>query len=157
MPRNHWPYLLRVLLKAGWTVEGLAQAAMTDADRVRGYLSGKRTPEPITARTFSQILNKHKRREGLRIRSTPDVVPIVPMNEISEDAPAPLLRGVIEDRSQPAGYRQFRAIAEDGTELVSLRFHWRAEERDVVPGLRAWLNRADPIIRLEPGASDQSS
>jgi hypothetical protein len=157
MARNHWPYMLRVLLKAGWTVEGLAHAAMIDQDRVYGYLSGKRVPEPTTAGVFRRILNKQKRHEGLRIRITPDVVPIIPVNEISEGTPAPLLRGVIEDRSQPAGYRQFRAIAEDGTELVSLRFHWRAEERDVVPGLRAWLNRADPIIRLEPGASESSS
>jgi hypothetical protein len=157
MPRNNWPYLLRVLLKAGWTVEGLAHAAMTDQDRVYDYLSGKRIPEPSTAGVFTRILNKQKRRDGLRIRITPDVVPIVPVNEISEGTPAPLLRGLVEDRSQPAGYRQYRLIAEDGTELVCLRLHWRAEERDLVPGLRAWLNRTDPIIRLEPGASAQPS
>jgi hypothetical protein len=156
--RNHWPYLLRVLLKAGWTPEGLAHAAMTTEERFRGYLSGKLIPEEHTARVFRQILNRHKRHDGLRVQMIPDVVPIVPVTEIAEGSPAPLARGVFEERSAPAGYRQFRAIADDGTELVSLRFHWRAEERDVVPGLRAWLNRADPIIRLlEPDASEQAS
>lgn len=158
MPRNHWPYLLRVLLKAGWTPEGLTHAAFISEDRFRGYLSGKLIPEPTTAGVFRQILNRHKRHDGLRINTPAEVVPIVPVNEIPKGAPSPLARGVFEERSAPAGYRQFRAIAEDGTELVSLRFHWRAEERDVVPGLRAWLNRADPIIRLlEPAASEQTS
>lgn len=158
MGQNHWPYLLRVLLKAGWTVEGLAHAADRDEARVRMFMSGKAIPEPITAAIFRQILNNHKRREGLRVQSRTEVVPIVPVNEISEGAPAPLSRGLIEDRSQPAGYRQYRLIAEDGTELVCLRIHWRAEERDIVPGLRAWLNRADPIIRLlEPGVSESPS
>jgi len=147
MARNQWPYLLRVLLKAGWTVQGLALAAERDEERVRMYLSGKAIPEPVTASIYRRILNNHKRREGLRIDNS-HVIPIVPVNEIPPDAPAPLARGVFEDPSVPAGYRQFRAIADDGTELVCLRFHWRAEERDVVPGLRAWLNRADPIIRL---------
>lgn len=157
MPRDHWPYLLRVLLKAGWTPEGLALAADTSEERFRAYLAGKKIPDPTTAKVFRQILNRHK-REGLRVSNKADVVPIVPVNEISEDAPAPLTRGVWEERSAPAGYRQFRSVADDGTELVSLRFHWRAEERDVVPGLRAWLNRSDPIIRLhEPDASNQSS
>lgn len=158
MPRNNWPYLLRVLLKAGWTVAGLAHAAMLDEDRVRLYLSGKMAPDAKTASTFLQILNRHKRRDGIRIQRTTDVVPIVPVNEIAEGTPAPLLRGLVEDRSQPAGYRQYRLIAEDGTELVCLRIHWRAEERDIVPGLRAWLNRSDPIIRLlEPDAAAQPS
>jgi hypothetical protein len=148
MARNQWPYLLRVLLKAGWTVEGLAEMAERDEARVRLYLSGKAIPEPKTATIFRQVLNRHKRRDGLRVRLTPDVIPIVPVNEIPEGAPRPLARGVFEDASIPAGYRQFRAIADDGTELVMIRFHWRAEERDLVPGLRAWLNRADPIIRL---------
>lgn len=157
MARNQWPYLLRVLLKAGWTVEGLVHAAMTTEDRFRTYLSGKAIPEPTTAQVFRQILNRHKRQDGLRIQTVSEVVPIVPVNEIPEGAPAPAPRGVFEERSAPAGYRQFRAIAEDGTELVSLRYHWRAEERDLVPGLRAWLNRSDPIIRLlEPDASEQA-
>lgn len=157
MANNHWPYLLRILLKAGWSVEGLAQAAMTSEERVRLYLSAKAVPEQRTAIVFRQILNRHKRHDGLRIRHASDVIPIVPTNEIPSGAPDPLARGVFEERSAPAGYRQFRAIAEDGTELISLRFHWRAEERDVVPGLRAWLDRADPIIRLVPDASSQSS
>lgn len=156
--RNQWPYLLRVLLKAGWTVEGLAHAADRDEDRFRAYLSGKAIPEPVTAAVFRRILNNHKRRDGLRIAARADVVPIVPVNEIAEGAPAPLTRGLIEDRSQPAGYRQYRLIADDGTELVCLRIHWRAEERDIVPGLRAWLNRADPVIRLiEPDVSESPS
>lgn len=154
--RNQWPYVLRVLLKAGWTVEGLAQMADKSEERFRMYLSGKAVPEPVTAAIYRRILNNHKRRDGLRIQTTPEnVVPIVPVSEIPEGAPEPLPRGVFEDKSQPAGYRQFRAIADDGTELVCLRFHWRAEERDVVPGLRAWLNRVDPIIRLVEPASDQ--
>jgi hypothetical protein len=148
MAQNQWPYLLRVLLKAGWSVEGLAHAADRDEDRVRMYLSGKAIPEPVTAAIYRRILNNHKRRDGLRVELSSHVIPIVSVNEIPEGAPAPLARGVFEDPSVPAGYRQFRAIADDGTELVCLRFHWRAEERDVVPGLRAWLNRADPIIRL---------
>lgn len=157
MPRDHWPYLLRVLLKAGWTPEGLAQAAFDTEDRVRLYLSGKRIPDSKTATVFRQILNRHK-REGLRVTNKADVIPIVPVNEIPEGAPSPLTRGVFEDPSQPAGYRQFRMIADDGTELVSLRFHWRAEERDMVPGLQAWLNRCDPVIRLlESDASEPPS
>lgn len=156
MPRDHWPYVLRVLLKAGWTPVGLAQAAFDTEDRIRLYLSGKRVPDQKTASVFRQILNRHK-REGLHVSNRADVIPIVPVNEISNDAPAPLTRGVWEERSAPAGYRQFRSIAEDGTELVCLRFHWRAEERDMIPGLRAWLNRSDPIIRLEPDASNESS
>jgi hypothetical protein len=158
MPKNHWPYLLRILLKAGWTVDGLAQIAETNDERVRLYLSGKAVPNPTAASTFRQVLNRHKRRDGLKIKATSDVVAIIPVTEIPEGAPTPLARGVFEERSAPAGYRQYRAIAEDGTELVSLRIHWRAEERDVVPGLRAWLNRADPIIRLlESDASPPSS
>lgn len=148
MARNQWPYLLRVLLKAGWTVEALAHVAERDEERFRLYLSGKAIPEPVTASIYRRILNNHKRRDGLRIQHSGEVIPIVPVNEIPEGAPPPLARGVFEDPSVPAGYRQFRAIADDGTELVCLRFHWRAEERDVVPGLRAWLNRTDPIIRL---------
>jgi hypothetical protein len=120
VPRDHWPYLLRVLLKAGWTPEGLAQAAMIDEDRVRAYLAGKKRPEPITARTFRQILNRHK-NEGLRVSTQADVVPIVPVNEIAEDVPAPLTRGVWEERSAPAGYRQFRSIADDGRGLSHSR------------------------------------
>lgn len=157
MPRDHWPYLLRVLLKAGWTPEGLAQAAFVTEDRIRLYLSGKRIPDSTTASVFRQILNRHK-REGLQVTNKADVIPIVSVNEIPEGAPDPLARGVFEDASQPAGYRQFRMIADDGTELVSLRFHWRAEERDMVPGLQSWLNRCDPIIRLlEHDASEPPS
>lgn len=158
MARNQWPYLLRVLLKAGWTAEGLRHAVDVSEERFRGFLSGRMIPEPKTAASFRQILNRHKRNDGLRIRSMQDVVPIIPVDEIPDGAPAPLPRGVYEDASAPAGYRQFRAIADDGTELVSLRVHWRADERDLVPGLRAWLNRADPIIRLlEPDASNPPS
>lgn len=63
--------------------------------------------------------------------------------------PAPLTRGVFEDASQPADYRQFRVIAGDGTELLTLRFHWRAEVGDFVPILRELLDRADPIVHTE--------
>lgn len=158
MPRNNWPYLLRVLLKTGWTPEGLALAADTSEDRFRGFLSGKRIPDPATASVFRQILNRHKRANGLRIGGPENVVPLIPVNEIPDGVPEPLRRGVYEDPSPPAGYRQYRSIADDGTELVSLRVHWRAEERDVVAGLRTWLNRSDPIIRLlEPDASEPSS
>lgn len=65
-----------------------------------------------------------------------------------------LARGVYEDASVPAGYRQFRAIAADGTELVSLRVQARAETElrrngpDPVLMLRQWLNAADPQLRL---------
>ena len=62
---------------------------------------------------------------------------------------AKLSRGVYEDASQPEGYRQLRAIAADGTELVSLRFHRRAEYRDLVLELRRLLDEIDPLFRIE--------
>lgn len=156
MPCAHWPYLIRVLLKAGWTVEGLAHAADTSQERIKDYMSGRRNPEAVKAALFRRMINSHK-RDGLTVRPPGDVIPLIPVEAIPDGVPEPLPRGVFEDPSPPAGYRQFRAIAEDGTELVNLRFHWRAEERDVVPGLRAWLNRSDPIIRLLDDASDSSS
>jgi hypothetical protein len=53
-------------------------------------------------------------------------------------------RGVYEDPSPPDGYRRLRAIAADGTELVNLCVHRRAENRDPVPELREWLDAVDP-------------
>jgi hypothetical protein len=58
--------------------------------------------------------------------------------------PPKLERGVFEDPSPPAGYRHFRMIAGDGIELLSLRIHERAGERDTVAYLRAWLAEIDP-------------
>jgi hypothetical protein len=72
------------------------------------------------------------------------------VSDRSEDGtPVPLPRGVWEDPSVPAGYRQFRAIGSDGRELVSLRIHSAVSEHfreigpDPVVELRKWLAAVD--------------
>jgi hypothetical protein len=144
--RRNWPQLLRILLKAGWSEAGLAHVADVSVERVKEYLSGIREPETRVALEFDKILSSH-RRAGLELV----VPPKEAIAEIPPDGPAPQnkpSRGVYEDPLVPAHYHGYRAIAEDGTLMVELRFHERMEERDVVPGLRAWLNRGDPVIKM---------
>ena len=59
-------------------------------------------------------------------------------------------RGVFESPCPPENYRAFEGVAEDGTLLFEIRVHRRAEDRDIVPGLRSWLNRVDPINGTTP-------
>lgn len=60
-----------------------------------------------------------------------------------------LPRGVDAVPSPPQGYRVFRAVADDGTELLYLRVHRRANDRETCPDpvlvLRRWLDDADAV------------
>jgi len=157
LSRAAWPYKLRILLKAGWTELGLSTAVNVSVDRVREYLSGIRTPEPHTAIEFEKILLAH-RRAGLGLvppRKEADARIGPTFDGPTSPLPEGDRRGVYESPCPPEGYRSYEGVAEDGTLLFEVRVHHRAEERDIVPGLRAWLNRADPIIRL--ASSDRSS
>lgn len=58
--------------------------------------------------------------------------------------------GVCELPVAPPDYRILLMVDDDGTPLVELRVHKRAEDRDLVPELRAWFDRVrqKPPIQL---------
>lgn len=140
---RNWPFLLRILLKDGWTEEGLARALFTDRKRISDYLSGARVPDERTALDLGKVFRSHK-RSGLELSPTsgPDIEP-----ETETLAVAPPARGVYELLA-PDGYRHFQSITASGLLAVDLSYHKSFEERDVVPGLRRWLDRGDIILRV---------
>jgi hypothetical protein len=136
-----WPYRLRQLKEPGWSdeqlVEHLASVLREKPSRVRDYLSGRREPEPVRQLELGRMIGNHKKRQErsvMRVLKATD----------EQIAVAPTARGVFEMPFLPADYRGFYMVAEDGTLLAEIRVHKRAQERDFVPGFRAWLDRADP-------------
>lgn len=152
-----WPYRLRQLREPGWTdaelIEFLAKVLREKPSRVADYLSGRREPEPVKQLELGRLLATHKKRQQrsvMRVLTAAD----------EQIAAAPTSRGVFEMPFPAADYRGLYMVAEDGTLLVEIRVHKRAQERDFVPGFRAWLDRSDPrpeaqLSLVTPGDADE--
>src|SRR5438067_1384790 len=67
MSKPNWPYALRVLLKAGWTEEGLALALSSPRERLADYMAGRKLPEPGVASEIRKLVAAHRRRDKMQL------------------------------------------------------------------------------------------
>lgn len=136
----YWPRRLRTLKQSDWSdydlVVYLSQVLHEKEAICAEYLSGRRVPDRERQLELGSLVRRHAERQR---RSIMEAVR-------ADDERTPLqafARGVYDAPFPPSGYRGLYMVAEDGTLLVEIRVHKRAQEKDFVPGFRAWLTRIE--------------
>lgn len=135
-----WAKRLRTLKQPDWSdydlVVYLSQVLHEKESICAEYLSGRRVPERNRQLELGRLVADHAKRQRRSImeavRAGDDTTPLQPFPRGVYDAPFP-----------GHAYRGLFMVAPDGELLVEMRVHKRAQEKDMVPGFRAWLTRIE--------------
>lgn len=138
MQRRFWAYRLRQLKQADWSdhdlVVYLSKVLREKESICAEYLSGRREPERERQLVLGQLIkNQLKRQERSIMRA------IAAADEAVDEPPVP--PGVYQMPFLPSEWRGLYMVADDGALLVKIEVHARAQEKDLVPGFRAWRQR----------------
>jgi len=135
-----WAKRLRNLKQPDWSdrdlVVFLAKVLREKESICAEYLSGRREPERNRQLELGNLISNHEKRQRKSIMSA-----VRAADESNADSI--VARGVYDAPFPPADYRGIYMVAADGVLLVEIRVHKRAQERDLVPGFRAWLKRVE--------------
>lgn len=138
MQRRFWAYRLRQLKQPDWSdydlVVYLSKVLSEKESICAEYLSGRREPERERQLVLGQLIRNHLKRQQRSI-----VRAVRAADErVEEPHVAP---GVYQMPFLPADWRGLYMVADDGELLVEIKVHRRAQEKDLVPGFRAWRQR----------------
>lgn len=138
--RMFWPRRLRTLKQSDWSdhdlVVYLSKMLHEEESICAEYLSGRRVPDRHRQLELGRLVSDHAMRQRRSIMEA--------VRAADESAPLqPFARGVYDAPFPGHGYRGLVMVAADGELLVEMRVHKRAQEKDMVPGFRAWLTRIE--------------
>lgn len=141
-----WARRLRTLKQPDWSdydlVVFLSKVLREKESICAEYVSGRREPERQKQLQLGKLIANHEKRQRRSIMKA--------VQAFDDTAPVQQIpRGVYDAPFPPPDYRGLYMVAHDGTLLVEIRVHKRAQERDLVPGFRAWLERVEDRERLE--------
>lgn len=146
MQTRFWAYRLRQLKQPDWSdydlVVYLSKVLREKESICAEYLSGRREPERERQHILGRLITDHRKRQQ---RSIMSAVAAADEPSVTEAPPG----GVYEMPFLAEKWRGLYMVAEDGELLVKIEVHERAQEKDLVPGFRAWRER----IRLKEVAA----
>lgn len=146
MQTRFWAYRLRQLKQPDWSdydlVVYLCKVLREKESICAEYLSGRREPERERQHILAKLISDHRKRQDRSIMRA--------VTAADEPSAAPLPPGGVYEMPFPAPqYRGLYMVSEDGVLLVEIKVHERAQEKDLVPGFRAWRER----IRVKDAAA----
>lgn len=127
-----WAAVIAGLRALGLDDERIASEAESTPERIKLMAKGRCDPEPISGMRLRRMEVRYRRAGG---------VPTPPKPPCPE-------RGVY-DLPAPAEYESHVVISSAGIPAIEMRVHKSfIGNRDLVAGLRKWLNEADPTLKL---------
>lgn len=156
--RQFWARRLRQLKQPDWSdhdlVVFLSHVLREKESVCAEYVSGRREPGREKQLQLGALIANYEKRQGRSIMRA------VRANDETNPVQA-YARGVYDAPFPAENYRGIYMVADDGTLLVEIRVHKRAQEKDMVPGFRAWLQRVEEkekrerqpleLVTLDPG------
>lgn len=133
-----WARRLRQLKQPDWSdhdlVVFLSKVLRERESICAEYLTGRREPERVKQLELGKLISNHMKRQRRSIMSA--------VAATEEQNGLPLIAGGVYDSPfPPPEYRGLYMVSDDGVLLVEIRVHQRAQEKDLVPGFRAWRER----------------
>lgn len=143
-----WVGVITGLRQKGFSDRVIAEYSRTTEENIGIMAKGKVDPSSVTGMMLRRMefkvrgVERKKREAHARAAADRPPKPVVPA--------AP--RDVYEEPLAAEGYRDWRVVTSTGLLAIELRVHESfIGRRDIVRGLRAWLNEEDRILEVIRG------